>query len=184
MNDVFFGSDWHFGHARVIPACGRPFASVEEMDEAMIANWNATVRRGDRIYCLGDLFFHRPEKIREILSRLSGEKFLIKGNHDRDLGKWAGAFVWARDVETIKVKDQKIFLSHYAHRVWKDSHHGAWNLHGHSHGSLSILPGYKQADVGVDCWGFKPVSFDELRPLLDPIEFQPVDHHGKDYAAE
>mgnify|MGYP006999198613 CR=1 FL=1 len=41
-------TDWvigctHFGHANIIRLCNRPFASVEEMDRAMIENWNRTV---------------------------------------------------------------------------------------------------------------------------------------------
>lgn len=38
---VFFTSDTHFGHEAIIRHCGRPFASVAEMDEALIARWNA-----------------------------------------------------------------------------------------------------------------------------------------------
>jgi len=35
----------------------RPFESIEEMNEALIENWNELVSRGDRIYHLGDFSF-------------------------------------------------------------------------------------------------------------------------------
>ena len=79
---VFFISDTHFGHGNVIKYSKRPFSCADEMDEAMIAAWNAVVKPGDRIYHLGDFSFHRPEKGQKILSRLSGQKFLLAGNHD------------------------------------------------------------------------------------------------------
>lgn len=30
----------------------------------------------------------------------------------------------------------RIYLNHYANRVWPSSHHGAWHLYGHSHSAL------------------------------------------------
>lgn len=179
---VFFISDTHFGHANVIKYSGRPFASVEEMDEAMISNWNAVVKRGDRVYHLGDFSFYKPAETEKILKRLEGDKYLVIGNHDTNPKQFDRYFYWVKDTFTLKVDGQKIFLSHYAHRVWESSHHGAWNLHGHSHGTLPRLPGYKQADMGVDCWGYRPVPFEEIKAQMDAIEFIPVDHHGSQAA--
>lgn len=179
MSNVFFISDTHFGHENIIKPCHRPFANADEMDEALIKSWNDTVKPGDRVYHLGDFSFHRPEKTNWIISRLSGQKFLIKGNHDWSIEKWAEGFIWIRDLEMIRVGEQKIVLSHYAMRVWNCSHYGAWNLHGHSHGTLPRLPGYKQADMGVDCWGYRPVPFEEIRVQMDKIKFKPVDAHGR-----
>jgi calcineurin-like phosphoesterase family protein len=54
MEKVFFTSDTHFGHANIIKYCGRPFASVEEMNRELIARWNAVVGPRDTVYHLGD----------------------------------------------------------------------------------------------------------------------------------
>ena len=47
---IYFTADTHFEHENVIRFCDRPFASANEMDEAMIANWNARVRGNDTVY--------------------------------------------------------------------------------------------------------------------------------------
>ena len=50
---IYFTADTHFGHYNVIRFCDRPFASAEEMDEAMIQNWNDRVTGNDTVYILG-----------------------------------------------------------------------------------------------------------------------------------
>lgn len=90
---VFIISDTHFAHAAIINYCNRPFASVEEMDETMIKNWNETVSNKDVVIHLGDFGLGKKEYIASIVKRLNGKKILILGNHDnwseqtyRDMG--------------------------------------------------------------------------------------------------
>lgn len=40
---IYYISDLHFGHAKVIAMDMRPFASIEEMDDALISHWNERV---------------------------------------------------------------------------------------------------------------------------------------------
>lgn len=177
---IYFTGDLHFGHANVIEYSKRPFSSVEEMDEALVKGWNDTVRPGDLVYVLGDIALCRPEKAIRLVQRLQGQKYLIFGNHDKVLRKnkeFLAEWIWARDQHQIQVGDQKIMLNHYAMRTWASSHYGAWQLYGHSHGSLPDLPTMKSTDVGVDRWDYKPVSFETLKVLLDARTFVPVDHH-------
>jgi hypothetical protein len=54
MKNIYFTADTHFNHANIISFCQRPFASVAEMNEALIAKWNARVGEGDLVYHLGD----------------------------------------------------------------------------------------------------------------------------------
>ena len=54
---TFFTSDHHFGHAKIIEYCKRPFSSVEEMNQVMIDRWNEVVGPDDHVYHLGDFAF-------------------------------------------------------------------------------------------------------------------------------
>ena len=49
MKNIYFMADSHFNHANIIYFCQRPFASVAEMNEALIAKWNARVGKGDTV---------------------------------------------------------------------------------------------------------------------------------------
>jgi calcineurin-like phosphoesterase family protein len=180
--NVWFTSDTHFGHARVIEYSNRPFKDADEMDEMMIKSWNSLIRPGDQVYHLGDFSFHREEKTVQIAKRLMGQKFLIWGNHDKKLRKnkdFMAQFAWTKDLVSVNVADIKVVVCHYAMLTWSQSHHGSWQLHGHSHGTLPDDPHALRKDVGVDVWGYQPVNFDELRKFMATKEFKPVDHHGQ-----
>jgi calcineurin-like phosphoesterase family protein len=56
MVDVWFTSDFHFGHANIIRYCDRPFSSVAEMDEAILDRLNSCVKTMDHLYFLGDFW--------------------------------------------------------------------------------------------------------------------------------
>jgi calcineurin-like phosphoesterase family protein len=53
-----------------------------------------------------------------------------------------------------------LVLCHYPFRSWRGMGKGWVNLHGHSHGRLKPQPW--QFDVGVDVWGFRPVTLGEI----------------------
>ena len=58
---IYFTADTHFDHANIIRFCNRPFATVGEMNEALIANWNRKVHGNDTVYILGDMFFRTTD---------------------------------------------------------------------------------------------------------------------------
>lgn len=181
---VYWTSDLHFGHANIIKYCNRPFANVKEMDQALVDNWNAVVRPEDTVYLLGDVSFHPAETTDRILSALKGKIHLVKGNHDKKQKLNFERFASVSDLLGVKVseggaKGKYIVMCHYALKVWEHRHHGSWNLHGHSHGSMPDDPNSLQIDVGVDCHGYKPISFSEIGAILASKQgFKPVDHHG------
>lgn len=175
MNNIFFTSDTHFDHVNVIKYSNRPFASKEEMNEAMIERWNSVVQSNDTVYHLGDFAFSKtPEKF---FNRLNGNKLLVIGNHDRGATlnlPWG----WKKSMYELKINKQPIVLCHYAMRTWNRSHYNAVQLYGHSHGTL---PGTNQSlDVGVDCWNYKPVSFEEIKSRLSTLKpYKDVDNQNE-----
>lgn len=50
----YYISDMHLGHKNVLKFDSRPFESVEEMNETLIANWNVKVTDEDDVWILGD----------------------------------------------------------------------------------------------------------------------------------
>jgi len=174
---VYLTSDSHFGHTNIIKYCNRPFKSVTEMDEKMIANWNEKVSPDDDIYHLGD-FSMGKESSSKYLERLNGRKHLIWGNHDskqtRELPQWASSQPYLE----INIDKTFIVLCHYAMKVWNRSHKGALMFYGHSHNSLS---GNSQScDVGVDAFNYKPVALEEIKRHLRTLPpYRSADYHGE-----
>lgn len=178
---TYFSSDYHLGHANVIKYDGRPFKNVYEMDEAIIANHNEVIDPEDDWYFLGDFCFNN--RAEEYLDRLNGNKFFIKGNHDRydmiKLYKRYGTYLG--QLEEVTIAGQHIVLCHYSLLVWNKSHRGSWNLFGHSHHSLPERPDALCMDLGINGKGYEyyPQSFQQVKRHMLKKEYKPIDHHGQ-----
>ena len=80
---IYYISDLHFGHERVIAMDHRPFESITEMDETLIRLWNERVTEEDDVYIVGDFAYRNGYATSWYLRQLKGRKHLIAGNHDR-----------------------------------------------------------------------------------------------------
>lgn len=169
---ILFTSDLHFGHANIIRHCNRPFCDVEEMDETLIANWNAKVTKSDTVYILGDLIFRSKKPPEEYLSRLPGKKHLVVGNHDKAWMKKVELSKWFESVEMMKYfsdGQHKLTLCHYPMMTWPFANHDGWMVYGHIHENTSmdywplIERSERMLNAGVDINGFAPVSFEEMQ---------------------
>lgn len=163
---IWFTADFHLSHKNIINYCSRPFQDVEEMDETILKNLRAIVSPGDTLYFLGDLTF-KPEVAVYFFEEFSDIQIhYIIGNHDSSkiikLAKENCESV--NQLKDIKIGNQSITLCHYAMMVWNKSHFNAWQLFGHSHGTLE--PVGKQYDVGVDQNAFRPISFGEIDEIM------------------
>ena len=169
---IWFTADNHFGHANIIRYCDRPFESAEEMDDAMIAQWNKAVDHEDIVYHLGDFTLGNKLTARRYFLRLNGMiRVLINPwHHDR---RWLGGDYYnasSRKIEymrPIAVLEYKlpIILCHYAFANWDRKHYGSWHLHGHSHGEYEA-PG-KILDVGVDFHKLYKVSQVKVKEMME-----------------
>lgn len=180
---TFFTADLHFGHRGMIDRGYRKFADIDEMDEAIVAAWNAKVpEKNARVYLLGDISFRPARDTYPLLRRLNGKLHLIRGNHDRSCENVAvqTLFESISDIKEVWADRQKLMLCHYAMMTWNGMHHGSWMLHGHSHGSLPIDLGKPRMDVGIDCSSdYSPFSYSEVAAYMaDKRVFVPVDYHG------
>lgn len=161
---TWFTSDIHWGHSAIVGFCKRPYRDVEEMNEALVRNFNSVVAPGDRVFFLGDIAFVDPIPW---VTRLNGERFLIAGNHDESrMGQLKKCkFGWIKDTYMLETGVcPAIWLAHYPHRAWPGSYHGTWHLFGHTHG---FLPGTETSlDVGVDSWSYYPVPLETIMERL------------------
>lgn len=158
---VFFTSDTHFGDPRVLRIDKRPFKTIPEHDEALVANWNETVSPEDEVWHLGDFALDaNQERIDELLSRLHGRKHLIIGNNDGPATLAAQGWGSVQTYAELHVNGRAVVMCHYAFRTWKNMGRGWIDLHGHSHGRLK--PQTRQYDVGVDAWDYRPVSLETI----------------------
>lgn len=185
---IHFTSDQHFDHAKVIEYAKRPFSSVGEMNECIIARHNEKVKPDDMVFHLGDFAFSSsPARIEELVSRLNGKKTFIFGNHDNYQlfplpGKGSRKVEdylihWWYSNETVKEfklnddagNTHRLVMSHYPMLSWNKSFHGSYHLHGHSHGYIPFDPKVRRLDVGVDPSNFYPLSLDEVHEKLKVV---------------
>jgi len=168
---IYFTADLHLGHKNVIKHCNRPFSSVDEMDKALIRNWNSVVKPKDEVYILGDLTMCPAAKAHEYITQLNGRKYLISGNHDKFLknyGPYMADFEWVKDYHVLKVNANRLVLFHFPILEWDQFFRDAIHLYGHVHNSaksaerLGLLDNGLAFNVGVDVNGFAPVSLLEI----------------------
>lgn len=178
MAEVFFTSDTHFGHANVIRFCDRPFSSVEEMDEALIENWNNRVTNNDTVYILGDFIFRAKEAPEVYLKRLRGKKHLIIGNHDKDWMKKCDLQKYFKSVHELwNTSDGKraLTLFHRPMLSWPHENR-VYMVHGHIHNNTQtddwkfIWTKDRMLNAGVDINNYMPVTFEEM--LDNNIQFK------------
>ena len=166
---TYFTSDQHFGHRNIIRLCSRPFASLEEMDETMLARWNAKVKDSDKVFVLGDLFF-RASNPEEILRRLKGRKILVLGNHDHS---WTGKVDPSRYFESVHTMFEAsdgvhtLTLCHYPMMTFNHCMR-AYMIHGHIHGNTNadywpyLKTHERILNASVEVNNYEPVIFEEL----------------------
>lgn len=172
---IYFISDFHFGHAKVIEYTDRPFANVEDMNQHMIDRFNSIVKNEDTVYIVGDFCLGNLERVTEYLSKLNGVKHLIRGNHDAgsDDNLIRAGFASVTNSLILTQDGVKIGLSHYPFKRPGEMP-GKYNLkpedcdvlvHGHVHQLFKTKrheSGKLMINVSVEVIKYTPISLNEV----------------------
>mgnify|MGYP001157829576 FL=1 len=184
MESIWFTADIHHGHPKIIDICNRPVfldqnvLAAFSLEDRNLKNkiykelldkahneWlikeviNKWVKKRDTIFFIGDLSMAKREEAEKFIDRLNGNKFLIEGNHDRNILHSSTRFSQITQIKDFTFSRDglniHIVLCHYPFVSWNRKPHGSWhvhglpwNLYGHVHGrfrndGLSF-------DVGID----------------------------------
>lgn len=177
LDKLWFTSDTHFLHSKNLVYSGRPFQTIEEHDNTLIANINSIVKPLDYLFILGDFIFtSNVEIIRDYYSRINGIKYFILGNHDLKSRLYRDSvnemFDWKIYDSLILSIDKEIYwLSHFPYKYFTGI-----NLHGHIHSGPTSLaneklfPNSRRYDCGVDNNNYFPINLEQIKFKLQENE--------------
>lgn len=173
--NIWLTADTHFSHANIIKYTKRPYQTVLEMNDALIKNWNDIVDDNSIIIHIGDVTLESNAS--KYFDQLRGKLiYVVPGGHDH---RWLKGWQDSQRVKVLpplvtfeidmNIGYPEVFVAcHYSPRVWDRSHHGSYCFYGHSHGNLAGLG--RSIDVGVDNFGYSPVSYKTLKYILSTEE--------------
>lgn len=173
-------SDFHLQHFNIIRYTNRPFKTLEEMNNAILRNFNERVKKDDIVYFLGDYIFRNSpggkvgegeiSKAKEWQGKFNGYWIYLKGNHDNN--------------NSLKTLNHRLIVQFggiyigMTHKpddaiIEDEQHYYPLNLVGHVHnnwttksiernGKYSLL-----LNVGCDVHKFRPINFDEIKSIFD-----------------
>ena len=190
---VWVASDHHFNHKRIIELSQRPFESLGHMNIELVRRHTELVAPEDVFIALGDLCLGNFEESLGYAAMLTGQKFLVPGNHDRvssamrqrpgskerfqAMYEDAGFTVLPETGVTVDIGGHRFALSHYPYQgdhTESDRHvalrphdDGLPLLHGHIH-ALRRIDG-RMFNVGVDVNDFAPVSQEQILAFVEGL---------------
>ena len=183
---TWFTADLHLGHQNIIRYCDRPYRTVAEMNEDLVARWNERVAPEDTVWVLGDVAMGQIATNLPLARRLRGTKHLVAGNHDRC---WAGygkkaaqatamyrnaGFETIRTTHELELAGRRVLLNHFPYEgdshaedrfiPWRPVDEGQWLLHGHVH--TTWRHNKRMINVGVDVWDLAPVAEETIAQTI------------------
>jgi calcineurin-like phosphoesterase family protein len=165
---IWFIGDTHFNHRNIITYCNRPFATVSEMNKALIDNWNKVVRKEDKVIMNGDFALSGKDKIIEIGQQLNGRKTLILGNHDGASLKTYYDAGFEMVSKYPIVVEEFFIVSHMPQYVQEN---GVYvNIFAHVHNS----PAFKDVSTRSFCTSaerinYTPILFEDIKAQIQAV---------------
>ena len=170
-------------------------ADTDAHDAAVIASINATLTPADELWIMGDVGYRTSmEHIRHCLHAIHARRLhLVVGNHDvnfhhRELdGEWHHAFATIQDSATVTIGGVEYHLSHFPYREDMDGFRdptgdvsdnaydpGYRLLFGHTHQHTKAGRQTDSLHVGLDSWGLKPVSEEQVAAWFGAVPPSPA----------
>lgn len=174
MGKIFTTSDLHLGHINILKyePLSRPFASIEEMDDAIVERWNSKVGPHDTVYVLGDLCMGVRDKVKERVSRLNGHIILVRGNHDdkNRIAIYEEMGIEVKDIAYLSYKGKFFIMCHFPianeefMKMISEKNLEICLLHGHTHqhNSFTVENNSNIYHVGMDSHNLTPISIEEI----------------------
>jgi len=169
QHEKWFISDTHFFHTNILKFVDgngvriRQFASLDDMHNTIIRNWNSVVGVNDYVYHLGDVTFQYHKPFQSIMYCLNGDKRLIVGNHDK-LKQEGLLKHFSKVMYWHGFKEENFTATHFPHRLDK-LRDGTFNVHGHTHNNDEEDLHY--INVSVEAINYKPVNMDWIRKEIN-----------------
>ena len=133
----YYISDFHWGHQFITTVDNCPFDTIEEQEEAIITNWNKTLKNTDTGFILGDVSYRPRDETLEMLEQLKGNIVILPGNHDRWLIHEDNIADCLTIKDTVFGEEKYVFLCHYPCAVWDRQFEGGLHLYGHVHSRMN-----------------------------------------------
>lgn len=177
--NVFLIADLHLSHKGIVKFLRedgvtkeRPWDNTEDMDAALIDNWNNSVKEGDRVYVLGDVVINR--KAMPLLGKLNGTKILIAGNHD--VMRTTEYLEYFKEVKGSGVLANMLLTHIPVHPASLERWDG--NFHGHLHSKSVMGQRWYRDDEGE--WNYAADVIDPRYLCLsaEHVSYTPIPLEG------
>jgi calcineurin-like phosphoesterase family protein len=174
--DTWIISDTHLFHENIIKYASRP----AHHNTIIINNWYTTVKPDDTILHLGDVILSSAYRMKDTARFLTGNKYLIKGNHDsrRKMRNHMGFNIVDRKQKRyngntyhfVPALEYGVIFSHQPLPLeWLKKWHVV-NIHGHIH-NLDTLDN-RHINMSVEVRNYMPWRFgkvlEEIHSKIDP----------------
>ena len=177
----YYISDLHIGHKNVLNCegssnfDGRNFKTFDEMNQAILNNWNSVINNGDHVYILGDTLWKENDEAIALISQFKGNLHAIKGNHDRfSDARYRRLFCEICDYkevsDNINGKNYNVVLFHYPIMFWNkmrqtnndgSTKYKGYNilLYGHTHNTQEEILYQQFLKYVNDNYGYNAMAF-------------------------
>jgi calcineurin-like phosphoesterase family protein len=153
-NKILFTSDTFFGrHSIAIES----HKNIKTYNTKLLKNWNSKVNKNDIVYHLGN-FVWDPETCEEILKKINGTIYLIRGEYDSVIDdNILNKYTNIKIIDSVKF--EKLLISRYPLLSYPND---MFNIHGYDINSNFTDISIKRINVCTNQCNYTPLSLDDI----------------------